>query len=343
MKKLISYPKIAYFFSMAKLVRINTRYMGENDDGEPVYDNSVELPTITFTGSIKTHGTNASVCYNHNNGMWYQNRKNIITIGRDNAGFAFFADSRKEVLKNHIQLLATSNQIDLNENTIVIYGEFIGKGIQRGVAVSELDKRLIVFGVKVAPHDEERESFWVSCEPVKSHKDDIYNKHDFGEYKININFNEPKLSQNKIINMTKEVERECPVGKFFNVSGVGEGIVFTASYKGNNYRFKSKGDKHSKSKVKKLKVVDEILERRIIETVNAITHAWRIDQAVDEVCGDEFDIKMMGDIIRWVLNNTYEEEREIIIESNLEPKQMNGRISKIIRDYLFKNYVNDFK
>ena len=35
----------------------------------------------------------------------------------------------------------------------------------------------------------------------------------------------PKLSQNKLIEITEEVERQCPVGKYFNQTGIGEGVV----------------------------------------------------------------------------------------------------------------------
>ena len=48
-----------------------------------------------------------------------------------------------------------------------------------------------------------------------------------------------------------------PVGKHFGNLGVGEGIVFTYLDEiGNKYRFKSKGLKHSNSKVKTLASVN---------------------------------------------------------------------------------------
>jgi hypothetical protein len=49
--------------------------------------------------------------------------------------------------------------------------------------------------------------------------------------------------------MTISVEDECPVGKFFNKEGVGEGIVFTC-VTNQELKFKSKGEKHYASKVK---------------------------------------------------------------------------------------------
>ena len=65
-----------------------------------------------------------------------------------------------------------------------------------------------------------------------------------------------QLSQNKFIELVEEVEKECPVSKQFNVSGIGEGIVWTTEYKGETYRFKTKGEKHSVSKVKTVVPID---------------------------------------------------------------------------------------
>ena len=72
-------------------------------------------------------------------------------------------------------------------------------------------------------------------------------------YTIDIDFNHPELSQNKIVEYTLEVEEECPVAKEFGFSGIGEGIVFSYSDDEHSYTFKSKGIKHQKSKVKTVK------------------------------------------------------------------------------------------
>jgi hypothetical protein len=84
--------------------------------------------------------------------------------------------------------------------------------------------------------------------------------------------------------MTNEVENECPVAKQFGVSGIGEGIVFShMTPDGVVYRFKSKGEKHSKGpKIKKLKTVDDEKENKIIDVVNQVTPSWRLEQMMDK-------------------------------------------------------------
>ena len=68
-----------------------------------MFDISKEKPTLTFNGTIKLHGTCASICYNDYN-MWVQSRKQIITPLKDNAGFAFFVESKEEKDKLHLSL-----------------------------------------------------------------------------------------------------------------------------------------------------------------------------------------------------------------------------------------------
>ena len=87
MKTHISYPKIAQFRNVISDIKRQVSYVGIGLDGEPMYDKAAPLPIITFTGTVKLYGTNASVCYNEVDGFWAQSRSNIITPEKDNAGF----------------------------------------------------------------------------------------------------------------------------------------------------------------------------------------------------------------------------------------------------------------
>jgi hypothetical protein len=71
----------------------------------------------------------------------------------------------------------------------------------------------------------------------------------FPIHEVDIDFNYPTLSQNDIIEATLAVEKECPVGKYFGVSDIGEGIVYsciTEGYQSSDFMFKSKGELHIK-------------------------------------------------------------------------------------------------
>lgn len=176
---------------------------------------------------------------------------------------------------------------------------------------------------------------------LSSPENKIYNIEDFNTYEVEINFNRPDIVQNDIINMTLEVENECPVAKEFGEIGIGEGIVFSCLMQdGSRHIFKSKGEKHAgQSKVKTLKPVDDEKVNKIHDIVNKVTPAWRLDQMVTESCdlnnGGSIDRAKLGDYLRMVINDVMKEEMDIISEAGLEPKDINKHISQVAREYFF--------
>ena len=54
----------------------------------------------------------------------------------------------------------------------------------------------------------------------------VFNIHDFPSFEIEIDFQNPELSQNKLGEITLNVENECPVGKAFLDDIIKENIVF---------------------------------------------------------------------------------------------------------------------
>lgn len=345
MKRLIAMPSIEQFRTIISSVNREYNFVGLDDTGEAIYDISKPKPILTFKGTIKLHGTNFSVCYNEIEGVWAQSKENIITPEKDNAGSAFFVESNKAAFLELFAQVKEKLNLDTKENTIAIYGEWVGKGIQKNVAISNLDKSMFIFGVKITPHpkneDDKTAAYWVDSSYLRNVERKIYNIEDYKTYSVDIDFNNPQLSQNNIIDMTIEVEDECPVGKAFGFSGIGEGIVFSHMLPdGRVYRFKSKGEKHSKaSKVTTLKPVDDVKLNKIVETVNKVTPDWRLEQALDKTFdlmnGGTIDIKKMGDFIRNVITDIMKEETDVIAEAGLEPKDINAKVSERCRLYFF--------
>jgi len=147
--------------------------------------------------------------------------------------------------------------------------------------------------------------------------------------------------------MVQEVENECPVAKYFGVSGIGEGIVFKFEYKNTIYLFKSKGDKHSKSKVKAVKKVDDKEIQRCIDVAEKVTPAWRLEQMYSEVFdtlnGGEGDIKRTGEYIKAVIADIVKEEMDNIVEEGIEFKKITKFISNIAKDYMFARLDEEIK
>ena len=120
------------------------------------YRKHPEAPrNITFIGTVKMHGTNAGLCYNEKDGLWCQSRANIIDLTYDNAGFAFHIHKFKGVLDTIFRDCSEHFRIDTNTNTLVLYGEWCGGNIQKGVALCDLPKMFVIFGLKCSPHTTE--------------------------------------------------------------------------------------------------------------------------------------------------------------------------------------------
>jgi len=86
------------------------------------------------------------------------------------------------------------------ENYIAVYGEWCGNNIQKGVALVELPKMFVIFDIKVDDN-------WIDINSLNIkwnlfNKDNIYNIEQFPTYNINIDFNNPQLIQNKLIELT---------------------------------------------------------------------------------------------------------------------------------------------
>lgn len=348
MPKHISFPSIEAFRNVVKEVSDRATYTGKNDEGFPLFNKDLPKPTLTFTGSVKLHGTNGGVCFNNNDGLWAQSREQVITPEADNAGFAAFVHSNKEVFKRLVDVIATEHKVNLDETSISIYGEWAGKGVQKGVGITELSKAFYIFGVKlspIAPPIDESSGLpldvarWVSHRGLNATAHSIYNVLDYQTYELTVNFENPGTVTEILNELTLGVENECPIAKAFGVSGVGEGIVFTTIWNGKRFAFKSKGEKHSVTAPKTKNAVD-IEKQASLESFAeyAVTPA-RIEQAVNTINrGASLSLKDMGNIIKWVNQDVLKEETDTLEASGFTSKEVSGVLStrtrKLFSDYL---------
>ena len=344
MPKMIKFPSIDDLKRITKIIQQRAQYVGKDENGNVIVNRAAIAPTLMFHGTVKLHGTNAAICYNSYDGLWFQSRERVITTESDNAGFASYCTENSNTYINLIVDYASKNNIDLFNTTICIYGEWCGGNIQKGVALNQLPKMFVVFGIKLAPiNDEEPENTWIDHSKFADETIKCYNIEQFPTYEVTIDFNNPSLTQNLIIKLTTAVEEECPVAKYFGVSGIGEGIVFTYTLPdGSVYRFKSKGEKHANSKVRTLTPVDDAKEQLKLDTAAAITPVWRIDQAIQETFdtlnGGQLDITKIGAVIKWVSTDILKEELVTINESGLTYKELSGPVSKLVKERFFELY-----
>jgi len=345
MSEFKGYPKTGQFRQVVRDVVSGARFKGMDDNGEAIIDHSAPLPKLTFCGKVKIHGTHAAVSYNPNTEeIWVQSRKNIITPTQDNAGFAYFVEARKELLLGLFREIQYSDVPTPSlDDTITVYGEFFGGNIQKGVAVTDLDRAFAIFSVKCGEEWVRNPSPYEGIGGLNANR--IFMCSQFGEYFLSIDFANPEASTPKLVDITMKVEEECPVGKFFGVEGVGEGVVWTAFHEGQKYIFKVKGEKHvitCGGRIKKLKVAisPEKMES-IQEFVGYAVTEGRLAQAIENVFtmeGKEPDVKGMGAFLKWMMTDILAEEVDVMVENGLEPKEIGKFVSNKAKTWFFENY-----
>jgi len=350
MTKHYKFPKIGQFNQAVRNVKSAHDFKGVDDDGKAIYVHDSDYPTVKYIGTTKLHGTNSAVFRHEDGAIVYQSRERIITPESDNAGFATWFSYLDDNIKD-ILLPETSGEF----RAVGVFGEWCGGNIQKGVAISGLPKMFVIFGIVFIdePHTEHEDhhKYW----NMDHHEfmdyfgeDNIQTLNDnnihlitqFPTYEVDVDFNKPEEASVKFSEITEAIEKECPVGKAFGVSGIGEGAVWRPV--GGEYTwFKVKGKKHSSSKVKTLAPVDIEKVKTVNEFVEKVVTDSRLEQGINYLKEMEIpiDIKSTGKYIKWVVNDIRTEEAETMKESGLEMKDVGSALQAAIKPFWFK-YVN---
>jgi hypothetical protein len=316
----IKYSSIEQFRSAIKCVRDYSKH------------HELPLPTLKFNGTVKLHGTNACVVYDVDTDSFaYQSRERMLSLTQDNAGFMLWAS--QEVIKNVFRQLV-DNSLHA-QKSVYFYGEWAGGNIQKGVGISGLDKKFYIFRIVVDGKAIDMSKFFMDNE---SFDFPIYSVYDFPTFEIEIDFNNPEQYQNQLVEWTINVENECPVAKHFGIdNGTGEGIVWENLDTG--VMFKTKGEKHSVSKVKTLKEiapVDIAKMESMKEFIDTTVTVNRLNQGLDKLVElglDADDSKNIGAYIKWVAGDVFKEENDTIIENQFSTKQLGNHIANVARNY----------
>lgn len=251
-------------------------------------------------------------------------------------------EANVESIENYIpikkaNMIKYDIEIEDNHNYFANNTLVHNSGIQKTVAISQLPKMFVIFAVKIDDVYQDMRNFT----DLKIESENIYNILQFKTYSVDIDFNQPELIQNKIVELTIEVENECPVAKHFGVSGVGEGIVFEHINE-KRYVFKSKGVKHQNSKVKVLATVDVEAIENINEFIEYAVTENRLMQGIDKMKELNLPIepKTTGEYLRWVYNDVVKEESDTMVANGIDPKKIGSYISAKARMF-WLNYLNN--
>lgn len=319
---MFKFPSIESLRHIVDKVRSNAAYHG------------VEPPSaVGYVGTVKLHGTNAGV-HIADGVVTAQGRNSVLTVQQDNFGFASFVHARKEHFINFADGVNCG---------ITFYGEWIGKGIQKGVAVSQLDKQFVIFSFRYDNDDQVHPIGNYDIGTVEAFNAvGIYFITQVPQYEVTIDFTPGNLeaAADRISELTLEVERECPWGALFGIKGTGEGIVWTMKdAPGDTSRwFKSKGLEHKKVGPRAGKVdIDPVKAQNITELVEVILPKWRLEQGISELeqRGLKATPENTGEFIKWIHTDVLKEETDHITKSGYAWKDVVGTVSKKAKDFYF--------
>lgn len=177
----------------------------------------------------------------------------------------------------------------------------------------------------------------ISCEESR-----IFNVFMFPTWTIDIDFKSPKLIQNDLVNITNQVEKQCPVAKYFDVNGIGEGVVWSYLIDPNTkIRFKVKGQKHSVTKTKSLAPVDIEKVKSITEFVNITVTEQRLEQAIECVFTQTNTVpsnRGLKDFIVWITKDIDKEESDTLEKNNITLKEVSSLIACKARTWFMEKY-----
>ena len=279
------------------------------------------LPTMEFTGTVKLHGTNAGVS-NETGEVVALSRTRILREGSDNAGFY------SQIVHPHLDMW--KRYLDSLGEKATVFGEWCGSGIQKGVAISSVPRKFIIFACRVSNE-------WVPVPKVMPEGiSDVYSIYNFPTYHISIDFTKPEQSVQQLTELTQEVERRCPVGAFFGVEGVGEGIVWTADTD-LSLRFKVKGEKHRSSKVRTLVPVNAEKIESLRELVGSVLTDNRMEQIYSELEAELGSIqsKDLGTFLQRCIKDCLKEETDTILASGFEIKEFTKMAPNVAKNWFF--------
>lgn len=211
--------------------------------------------TVTYRGKIKLHGTNAGIQITPGGRAIAQSRNRPITPEEDNLMFA--------------KWVARTADRWTRLMPCVVYGEWCGKGVQRGVAISEIESRqFCVFAITIPKslhdggfdangitsiiYDPDEIARWLK--PIGELEEMHILPWHHPPLEVAIPDHVSEVSR-QVNTMTAEVAEQDPwVHKVFGIAGPGEGLVefpieidgkpVTKLHEYNVFVFKSKGDKH---------------------------------------------------------------------------------------------------
>ncbi len=298
-----------------------------------------QVGTVRYRGTVKLHGSNAGVrCTNES--LVAQSRTRALSPDDDNYGFAAFVH-REDVSAAIREIEADVRaKIDGEVDALTLYGEWVGPGIQKGVATCLLPtKQWVLFAVR-----DDSGRYYDALSPLADRFAPlgIHSVFDVPTYTLEVDYRDDESLAEGLDVATKktlEVEAACPWGARFDIEGVGEGIVWMpldAHFGISDLFFKTKGEKHQKvkSKSSKPKLTPEEIESIEAFVTFALPES-RLEQGLEaiEEAGYSIEMRSMPHFLRWIGQDVKRECSAELEANELEWKVVQKAIARRAREY----------
>ncbi len=346
---MITFPSIEQYSHAVKSVNERAAFTGRDENGDPIYAEVCNKPTIAFVGAIKLHGSNAAVVQHSDGTLTYQSRHKALTLEDDYHGYVRLMSSFSDHFWSGLFSQIRETWSVKSSIPVAVYGEYCGPSLSSGAAIVKLPQKMfVIFAIRFGA---EEETVWVPpeemvklrLERIEECPEQVKNVFDYQTYQVTIDFNEPAFSRNTLVELTEAVEKECPFAKQFGISGVGEGIVWRpvkGEFNESRFWFKVKGKEHSATKVKVLAPVNMEKVKSVNLFVDQVLTENRLVQGISylQEMNIEISRSSTGEFLRWVINDVMKEEKDAM--GDLDMKDLNQRISTQARTWFFNNLKN---
>lgn len=165
--------------------------------------------TVSLVGTTKLHGIHADVVISSDSSVRLQSRNILeLTLENDVCSFARWMIPHRDTMLE-IRDAFHRRYCQLNPGTtidpafpLLIAGEFIGIGIQKGVAIAKLTKRFVILGACI-------NNRWLPDQPygdICAEDKDVYNIVRGGLFHIDLQLEQLAATEAEIKNLVEAVE-----------------------------------------------------------------------------------------------------------------------------------------
>jgi hypothetical protein len=324
----VSWPEIDNFHSLRRQF-VKNPFLYENNK------------VVRYMAKVKLHGTNSGVRINSDGSIHALSRTAVITPEKDNAGFASFVYANKKAF----ELLKA-------DHDFIIYGEWCGPGIQKGVAVTKIPNKIFaIFSIlSLTPGSKD---LTICPKIIKSKLVSLIDS--IGAVKVipwfsselfcvdwSLGADELLPVVNRLNNLVMDVEQCDPFIKSeFGIEGVGEGLVlYPIDAPFAEFAFKAKGEKHTVVAHTRPVQADATVVNSANEFAAMVLPAARLEQGVIVVNGSlSFEKSNIGKFLKWIAADL---EKEVSAE--LEASKLDAKIvQRACSDFARKWYLQGGK